>query len=75
VFLGRAARVDVDRNQRFGRVDDDVAARLQLHDRIVHRGQLIFDAIALEQRHRIGIGLHPLGVAGHQQLHEVAAAR
>ena len=27
VFFGRAARVDVDRNKRFGRVDDNIATR------------------------------------------------
>src|SRR5690606_23827378 len=35
VLLGRTARVDVDRNQRLGRIDDQVAAALQLHDRVV----------------------------------------
>ena len=73
VFLGRTARVDVDRNQRFGRVDNDVTARLQLDFGIVHRCQLILSAIALEQGNRIGIVLYPLGVARHQQLHEVAS--
>ena len=71
VLLGRAARVDVDRDQRLGRVDDDVAARLQLHDRIVHRGELVLGAVALEQRYGIGVLLHPARVTGHEQLHEV----
>ena len=71
VFLGGTARVDVDRDQRLGGVDDQVAAALQLDHGVVHRGQLVFGAITLEQRHRIGILLHPLGVAGHQQLHEI----
>ena len=31
VLAGRAARVDVDRDQRLGLVDDDVAAGLQRH--------------------------------------------
>ena len=70
VLLGGAARVDVDRHQRLGRVDDQVAAGLQLHHRIIHRAQLIFGAIALEQRDRIGIGLHPPRVTGHQHFHE-----
>ncbi len=72
VLLGRAARVDVDRDQRLGRVDHDIAAGAQLDDRIVHRAELVLRAVALEQRHRIGIGLHLLGMAGHQQFHEVA---
>ena len=71
VFLGRTAGVDVDRDERLGRVDDQVAAALQLHDRVVHRAQLILRAIALEQGDRVGIGLHPPGVAGHQELHEL----
>ena len=71
VLLGGAARVDVDRDERLGRVDHQIAARTQLDDRIVHRRELVFGAIALEERHRVGILLHPLGVAGHQQLHEV----
>ena len=72
VFLGRAARVDIDRDQGLGRVDHDVAARFELHFGIVHRGQLILCAKALEQRDRIGVLFYPLGVAGHQQLHKVA---
>ena len=45
----RAARVDVDRNQGLGRVDDQIAAGFQLDDRLVHRRQLVLDAVALEQ--------------------------
>ncbi len=71
VLLGGAARVDVDRDERLGRVDDDIAARTQLHDGVVHRGQLILGAEALEQRHGVGIGLNLARVAGHQELHEV----
>ena len=37
VLARRAARVDVDRDQGLGRVDDQIAARLQLDDRLVHR--------------------------------------
>ena len=71
MLLGGTARVDVDRDQCFGRVDDDIAARLQLNHRIIHRGQLILGAKALEQGNRIGIMLHPARMAGHQQLHEI----
>ena len=72
VLARRTARVDVDRDQRLGRVDDQVAARLQLDDRLVHRRQLVLDAVALEQRRRVGVQLHPPDVARHQQLHEAA---
>ncbi len=58
VLARRAAGVDVDRDQRLGRVDHQIAAGLQLHDRMVHRGELVLDAEALEQRHRVGIMLH-----------------
>ena len=55
VLAGRPARVDVDRHQGLGRVDDQIAARLQLDDRLVHRRQLVLDAVALEQRRRFGV--------------------
>ncbi|ABC63446.1 hypothetical protein ELI_06770 [Erythrobacter litoralis HTCC2594] len=70
VLLGGTARVDVDRNKCLGRVDDQVAARFELHDRIVHGAQLVLRTVALEQRHRVGIGFHPPRMARHQQLHE-----
>ena len=70
VFLGRATRVDVDRDQRLCRVDDQIAARFELHDGVVHSAQLVFRAVALEQRDRIRIGFHPPSMARHQQLHE-----
>ena len=72
VFAGRAAGVDVDRHQSFGRVDDQITARLQLNDRVIHRLELIFGAITLIERNSVGIGLHLLHMARHQQLHEVA---
>ena len=49
LLAGRTARVDVDRNQGLGRVDDEITARFQLDDRLVHRAQLVLDAVALEQ--------------------------
>ena len=42
-----------------------------MHDRVVHGGQLIFDAGALEQRNGVGILLYPAHMARHQQTHEV----
>ena len=70
VLFGRASGVDVDRHQRFGRIDYEISARLKLNDRIVHGLQFVFRTVALEQRHRIRILFNPPCVAGHQQLHE-----
>ena len=58
VLARRAAGVDVDRDQRFGLVDDDVAAGAQLHGRREHRVELALDAHAREQRLAVAIGLH-----------------
>ena len=38
---------------------------------MIHRVQLIFNIMTLEQRHGVGILLHALGMARHQQLHEI----
>jgi hypothetical protein len=40
-------------HQGLGRVDDQVTARFQLDDRLVHRAELVLDAIALEDRGRV----------------------
>ena len=72
VLAGRPPRVDVDRHQRLGRVDDQIAARLQLDDRLVHRRQLVLDPVRLEQGRRFDVLLHPPDVARHQQFHEAA---
>src|SRR5215510_3461825 len=45
----RPSRIDVDRDQRLGRVDDDVAARSQIHDRVVYGIELAFDLEAMEE--------------------------
>jgi len=50
VFARRAAGVDIDRDQRLGLVDDDVAAGAQLHGRREHRIELALDAHPGEQR-------------------------
>ena len=52
VLARRAARVDVDRDQRLGLVDDDVAARLQRHLIGEHRVELRLDAGLGEHRLR-----------------------
>ena len=72
VFAGGAAGIDVDRNQRFGLVDHDVAAGAQLHGRREHRVELALDAHPREQRLAVAILLHRPHVGGHQHLHEVA---
>ena len=67
----RAAGIDVDRDQRLGLVDHDIAARAQLHDRRVDRVDLALDLKAVNSGDlRVAIGLDPLGVARHQHLHE-----
>src|ERR1700704_1483216 len=72
MLAGRAARIDVDRNQRFGLVDDDVAAGAQLHRRREHRIQLALDAHAREQRLAVAVLPDRAHVRGHQHLHEIA---
>ena len=70
-LLGGAARVDVDGHQRLGDVDHDVAAGLELHRGVEHRAQVAFHLVAGEQRQRIGVELHVLGMGRHDHLHEV----
>ena len=72
MFAGRAAGVDVDRNQRFGLVDHDVAAGAQLHGRREHRIELALDPHPREQRLAVAILPDRPHVRGHQHLHEVA---
>ncbi len=61
-----AAGIDVDRDQRFGLVDDDVSAGAQSHSRREHRVQLRFHAHAREQWLAVAILLHRPHVGGHQ---------
>ena len=70
-LAGRTPGIDVDRDQRLGLVDDEVAARTQLRDRRMDRVDLALDLKAVEQPDLlIAIGLHPLCVARHQRAHE-----
>ena len=62
MFARGAARVHVDRDQRLGLVDDDVAARFQRHGGREHRIELGFDMHALEQRNGVVV---VLDVAAH----------
>ena len=48
LLAGRFARVHINRNQGFGRVDNQIAARGQNHGRVKHRGQFIFYAVLFE---------------------------
>ena len=72
MFTGRAAGIDVDRNQRLGLIDHDVAAGSQLHGRREHRIELALDAHPREQRLAVAILPDRPHVRGHQHLHEVA---
>src|SRR6185437_3395989 len=71
MFARRPARVHVDGDERLGLVDDDIAAGFQRHRRLEHGVELRLDVEALEQRHRLGVGLHVLGMRRHQHAHEV----
>ena len=66
-----AAGVDVDGDQRLGDVDDDVAAGLELHDRVEHRREVALDLEAREERQGVGVMLHVLRVRRHEHLHVV----
>ena len=69
--LGRARRVDVDRDQRFGVVDDDRAAGRQRHLPRVRRLDLVLDLEAREQRHVVLVELHAIHVGRHHVAHEL----
>ena len=71
VFLGGLAGVDVDRHQRFRRVDDNIAAGFERHRRLQQRVQLALHAIALQQRLALFVALHVLRMARHEHAHEV----
>ena len=71
MLAGRASRIHIDGNQRFGLVDDDVAAGFERHGRREHRIELRLDVVALEEGHRLLERLHVFGVRRHQHPHEV----
>ena len=65
-----ARRVDVDGHQRFGVVDNDRAARRQLHLVSVSRLDLAFDLVAREQRDIVRVHLQATAAFGrHEALH------
>src|SRR3984957_2390745 len=72
MFPSRAAGVDVDRDQRLGLVDHDVAAGAQLHRRREHRVELALHPHPREQRLAVAVLLHRAHIRGHQHLHEIA---
>ena len=71
VLAGRTPGIYVDGDQRFGLVDDDVAARLQGHHVREHGIELLLDAELGKDRLRLTPGLDVLGMARHEQAHEV----
>ncbi|MDR9000031.1 hypothetical protein FEP67_06196 [Burkholderia multivorans] len=70
--LGGARRVHVDRDERFGVVDHDRAARRQRHRARVGRFDLVLDLEAREQRHVVVVALHLRHVVRHHDVHECA---
>src|SRR5690606_18982472 len=72
-LAGRAAGVHVDRNERLGRVQHDIAAGAQAHGVRMQRVQLALDAVAREEmRRRVLVMDDPIDIARHQRLHELA---
>ncbi|MDT4841651.1 hypothetical protein FQZ97_755150 [compost metagenome] len=67
---GGAGRVDVHGHQRFGVVDDDGAARGQLHRARVRRFDLVFDLEAGEERDVVAVAFDALDVVRHHHTHE-----
>ena len=70
VTLGRARRVDVDRNQRFGVVDHHGAAGRQAHLPGECRLDLVLYLETREQRDIIAIQFDLVHIARHHGLHE-----
>ena len=69
--LDGAGRVDVHRDQGFGVVDHDGAARGQLHGSGVGGFDLVLDLEPAEQRRVVAVALHPGGMLGHDVAHEL----
>jgi len=72
--LGGAGGVDVDRDQRFGMVDDDHATAGQPDLALEGRFDLALDLIAAEQRHLVIVEFELLQVVGHHLLDELTSA-
>ena len=69
LLAGRFARVHINRDQRFGWIDNQIAARWQNHGWVKHRGQFIFDAMLFEQRRVFDMLFYFARMARHQKLH------
>ncbi len=69
--LGGACRVDVDRYQRLGVVDDDGAAGGQVDRARKGRLDLVFDLEAREQRNVVAVMLDLVDVGRHDVRHEL----
>ena len=70
-FFGRPTRVHVDRHQRLGHADNDIATRRQLHRRVEHARQIPLDLKPGEQRHLFGVQFHVFGMGRHDHFHEI----
>ncbi len=70
-FLGGPTRVHVNRHQRFGHADHDIATRGQLHRGVEHAREVALDLIAGEKRQAFVVELHVFRVGGHDHFHEV----
>ena len=64
-----ARRVDVDRDQRLGRIDDDRAAGGQVDLVRMRRLDLVLDLEAREQRHAVFVELELAQARRHEALH------
>ena len=69
--LDGAGRVNVHRNQSFGVVDHDGAARRQLHGAGVSRLDLVLDLEAAEQRRVVAVAFDAVLMLGHDMRHEL----
>ena len=69
--LDGAGGVHVHRHKGFGVVDDDGAARGQLHGAAVGAFHLVLDLEARKQRRGVAVALDAAGVLGHHVAHEL----
>ena len=67
----RAPGIDVDRHQRLGLVNHQIAAGFEPHRGAVYRLKLFFDLVFQEDRECFLVMLDPAGMARHQHFHEV----
>ena len=68
------ARVDVDRHQGLGLVDDDRAALGQGDVPALDLGDLVLDAVLVEERHFFVVELDPVDEPGHDHAEELLGA-